>query len=408
MDKMSNLLIFHDIMEDNVIRKYNEAIIKKSEECWQEFHYEIIKKAEKIGLSGNVFSSYIVYLLAKGNNIVADNIQHNAVVGNSLSILLEDEMQRIMPYIESMLPADKKINTVLNDYIPGQKCSMEGYNELIAKLAAVNSAQEAAQTLIAHYKKYGSGQMVHYRAFCWSNDNKLKGINHFEKIRMTDLIGYAKQKKQLVDNTLTFIEGKPYNNILLVGSRGTGKSSGVKALANEYYKKGLRLLQITKDQIKLLPDIMEHLRSLAGYKFIIFLDDLSFDQEERDYKYLKSVIEGGVASRPENVVLYATSNRRHLIKETWNDREDTQEELYRNDSVNESISLSDRFGIIINYDAPNQDEYLAIIDSYLQKEGISLSAEQLRVEGLRWELTHSGRNGRVAKQFVNWYLGQNK
>ena len=196
--------------------------------------------------------------------------------------------------------------------------------------------------------------------------------------------------------------------MLLVGARGTGKSSSVKALANEYFSKGLRLLQITKPQLKNLPEIMETLRSYASKRFIIFLDDLSFEETDPEYKYLKSAIEGGVEARPDNVLIYATSNRRHLIRETWRDRVDGQDELYRDDSVNETISLSDRFGLIIYYYAPNQAEYLEIIRHMLKKQNIELEDDQLRVEGLRWEMTHSGRSGRTAQQFVINYLGQRK
>ena len=227
-------------------------------------------------------------------------------------------------------------------------------------------------------------------------------------MRLSDIIGYERQKQQLVDNTQAFLAGKPANNVLMVGARGTGKSSSVKALANEYYGEGLRLLQITKPQLVELPRIMEALRKFASKRFIIFLDDLSFEEFEIEYKYLKSAIEGGVEGRPENVLIYATSNRRHLIKETWKDRSDEQDELYRSDSINETISLSDRFGLVITFFSPDQAQYLAIIEHYLKKEGISLEPEELRILGHRWELEHSGRSGRTAQQFVNYYLGQKK
>lgn len=401
----AQLLIFNTFNEDPVIKSYSAAKQIDNNEAWCDFFSALVEKGEEIGLSGRLFSSYVIYSLTKGDNIIADNIQHNGNIGKSLELLLKADMEIIYPYLQNELQGSSDIFKILNNYEPSHECVIEAYKELLSAFAKTESAAEAADCLIRHYKKFGSGKMAHYRAFRWHSSKKLVGIEHFEKIRMSDLIGYKRQKKMLIDNTIAFIDNKPANNILLVGARGTGKSSGVKALANEYYKKGLRLLQITRDQMKTLPEIMEYLRELAGYKFIIFLDDLSFSESETEYKYLKSVIEGGVSALPRNVLIYATSNRRHIIKETWNDREDTQDELYRNDSINESISLSDRFGIIITYDAPDQDEYLAIIDHYLQKEGIELNADQLRIEGLRWELTHSGRSGRVARQFVNWYLG---
>jgi predicted AAA+ superfamily ATPase len=202
--------------------------------------------------------------------------------------------------------------------------------------------------------------------------------------------------------------GKEANNVLLTGSRGTGKSTAVKALIYRYYKDGLRLLQISRGQLLYLPAVMEKLSRIRSKKFILFFDDLSFDEDEKEYKYLKSAIDGGATPQPDNVLIYATSNRRHLLKETWRDRNDDLDEVYRDDSTNESISLADRFGLILHYSAPTQDEYLRIIDNELQKAGVHLSQEELRIQGIRWEMEHSGRNGRIARQFVKWYLGNQK
>ncbi len=406
---LTQLITFPSFRKNKIIRLYSNAVSDPYNITLQHsFLSALVQQSEQLGLSGQLFSAYIIYLLSEGNNLAAASIRQGKFPDKSLQKLLKIDMEVIYPYLKIDLLGDNKIIDIVNAYSPVKTCSNELYALLSQALSQTQSAEEATLCLLDHYKKFGSGKIAHYRAFYWNNNSGLNGIKYFESIKMSDLIGYDRQKQTLIDNTIAFIKNKPANNVLLVGARGTGKSSGVKALINEYYEKGLRLLQITRDQIKLLPDIMEHLRQLAGYKFIVFLDDLSFNETETEYKYLKSVIEGGISSIPSNVVLYATSNRRHLIKETWNDREDTQDELYRNDSVNESISLSDRFGIIIVYDAPNQDEYLQIIDSYLQKTGIKLDNKQLRIEGLRWELTHSGRSGRVARQFVNWYLGQYK
>lgn len=406
--ELTHLFIFKNLTEDDVIKAYKKCG-DNADSCYDLSHM-LIQKAEKFGLSGNLLSAYIIYLLSEGNNIAAVNIRRCGQAGRSITALLKLDMEKIFPLLDAniKIQAADEVQGIIFNYQPARSCSAEAYRELVRVMYGAQSAEQAADLLLAHYKKFGSGMLSHYRAFYWLQDKGIRGIEYFEKIRMADLIGYEKQKKILTDNTLAFLTGRPANNILLVGARGTGKSSGVKALANEYYQKGLRLMQITRDQLREIPAIMQCLRKMAGYKFIVFLDDLSFNEGEFDYKYLKSAIEGGVSSIPPNVLLYATSNRRHLIRETWNDREDTQEELYRNDSVNESISLSDRFGLIINYDAPNQNEYLAIIDHYLQQNGVKLSGEELRIAGLRWEMEHSGRSGRVARQFVNWYLGQRR
>lgn len=367
-----------------------------------EISARLIEKAENLGLSGNLYRSYLIYLLAHEPNLVATSIEmHGGTIGESLREVFKHDIEILLPILRGELFGDLKI---LNIYKPTVENKNEAYNELIRRLERVNDASEITYTFIEHYKRYGYGDIATYRAFRW--DGKLIGVRHFEKIQLNDLIGYAHQKELLTGNTSAFVSGKPANNVLLVGARGTGKSSSVKALVNEYYSKGLRLLQITKPQLKFLPEIMDALRKFLSKRFIIFLDDLSFDESETEYKYLKSAIEGGVESRPENVLIYATSNRRHLIRETWRDRSEEQEELYREDSANETISLSDRFGLIVHYYAPTQAEYLEIIRNMLKRQGVELDEELLRLEGLRWEMSHSGRNGRTAQQFVNYYLGQ--
>ncbi len=363
---------------------------------------ELIEQAERLGLSGNLYRAYLIYRLAHEPNLISTTIeQRGGLIGESLREIFTHDVELLLPIMRgevgSNLPS-------LNDYKPTVANKDAALSELMKRLENLRGAAEIAEAFIEHWKRCGYGDIATYRAFRW--EGNIVGIRHFETIRLDDLIGYAHQKELLTGNTTAFVEGKPANNVLLVGARGTGKSSGVKALVNEYHTQGLRLLQITKPQLKSLPEIMEALRQFMSKRFIIFLDDLSFEESEAEYKYLKSAIEGGVESRPENVLIYATSNRRHLIRETWRDRQDEQEELYRDDSANETISLSDRFGLIIHYYAPTQAEYLEIIRSMLKRRGVELDAEALRLEGLRWEMSHSGRNGRTAQQFVNYYLGQ--
>ncbi|MBD3878152.1 MAG: ATP-binding protein [Quinella sp. 1Q5] len=363
---------------------------------------KLIERAERLGLSGNLYRAYLIYLLAHEPNLISTTIESSGgVIGESLREVFKRDVGILLPILRGELWSDMKI---LDIYKPTATSNDEALSELLRRLDKLMTADEIADAFIEHWRRFGYGDIATYRAFRW--DKNIIGIRHFETIRLDDLIGYAHQKELLTGNTTAFVDGKPANNVLLVGARGTGKSSGVKALVNEYYSQGLRLVQITKPQLKFLPEIMETLRRFMSKRFIVFLDDLSFEESEGEYKYLKSAIEGGVESRPENVLIYATSNRRHLIRETWRDRDEAHEELYRDDSLNETISLSDRFGLIIHYYAPTQAEYLEIIRSMLRRRGIELDAETLRLEGLRWEMSHSGRNGRTAQQFVNYYLGQ--
>ncbi len=364
----------------------------------------LVEKAEQLGLSGNLYRAYLIYLLAHEPNLISTSIEINGgKIGESLREIFKHDIEILLPVFRGELLSDLRI---LDIYKPTVENKNEAFRELIRRLERVNDAAEITYTFIEHYRRYGYGDIATYRAFRWGKT--IVGIRHFEKILLSDLIGYAHQKELLIGNTTAFVEKKPANNVLLVGARGTGKSSSVKALVNEFYSQGLRLIQITKPQLKSLPEIMEALRKFMSKRFIIFMDDLSFEESEAEYKYLKSAIEGGVESRPENVLIYATSNRRHLIRETWRDRSEELEEVYRDDSTNETISLSDRFGLIIHYYAPTQAEYLEIIRSMLKKNGVELDAETLRLEGLRWEMSHSGRNGRTAQQFVNNFLGQQK
>ena len=378
-----NLIVCRNLLEDKIFSSQADEFQTAA---------NLIEKAEQIGLSGNIFRSYLIYALAHEPNLISETIESS---GGKIGESLREAFKHDMEILFGNEP--KNFLPILKNYRPTEKNSDETFAELEKNLENLSDAEKIADIFIAHYKKFGYGDIAAYRAFRW--ENKLVGIKHFEKILLEDLIGYAHQKELLIKNTQAFLQKKPANNVLLVGARGTGKSSGVKALVNEYYSQGLRLLQITKPQLKNLPEIMDALRKFAGKRFIIFLDDLSFEESEAEYKYLKSSIEGGVESRPENVLIYATSNRRHLI------REQDFDDRYNDDSVNETISLSDRFGLIIHYYAPTQAEYLEIIRHMLKKKNISLDEETLRIEGLRWEMSHSGRNGRTAQQFVNYFLG---
>ncbi|MBQ6297173.1 MAG: ATP-binding protein [Selenomonadaceae bacterium] len=391
---LQRLIIFRNLLDEEIFTGAADkfAIMAR-----------LIEKAEQLGLSGNLYRSYLIYLLAHEPNLVSTSIEINdGLIGDNLRESFLHDVEILLPILRSEMLSDFDL---LNHYKPTVENKDESFRELMKKLSKRIDSKSISKTFIKHWKKFGYGDIATYRAFRWDK-NSIVGIRHFETIRLDDLIGYTHQKKLLKDNTTAFVNGKPANNVLLVGTRGTGKSSSVKALVNEYYSQGLRLVQITKPQLKSLPDLMEMLRKFSGKRFIIFLDDISFEESEAEYKYLKSAIEGGVESRPENVLIYATSNRRHLIRETWRDRHDWQEEVHRDDSTNETISLSDRFGLIIHYHAPTQEEYLEIIRSMLNKNGIEFDNETLRLEGLRWEMSHSGRNGRTAQQFVNHYLGQ--
>lgn len=231
-------------------------------------------------------------------------------------------------------------------------------------------------------------------------------INNMDTVMLDDLMGYEIQKKKLVDNTLAFVQGKKANNVLLFGDSGTGKSTSIKAIVNEFYDQGLRMIEIYKHQFKDLSSVIAQIKN-RNYRFIIYMDDLSFEEFEVEYKFLKAVIEGGVETRPDNILIYATSNRRHLIKENWNDRNDMEHDngMHRSDTMEEKLSLVNRFGVTICYSKPSQKEYFHIVEGLARRSGIAMPEEKLRAEANKWELSHGGLSGRTAQQFINYLLG---
>ena len=261
------------------------------------------------------------------------------------------------------------------------------------------------------YKDFGVGMFGLNKAFRIkekaNNDIEFVPINNMDKVMLDDLVGYEIQKKKLVDNTAAFVAGKKANNVLLFGDSGTGKSTSIKAIVNEYYPQGLRMIEIYKHQFKDLSNVIAQIKN-RNYRFIIYMDDLSFEEFEIEYKFLKAVIEGGVETKPDNILIYATSNRRHLIKETWNDRDDVKNEngMHKSDTMEEKLSLVNRFGVTINYSKPSQKEYFHIVTELAHKQGINMSDEDLCKEANKWELSHGGISGRTAQQFINYLAGQ--
>ena len=239
-----------------------------------------------------------------------------------------------------------------------------------------------------------------------AGDIEFLPINNMERVMLDDLIGYELQKKKLVDNTKAFVEGKKANNVLLFGDSGTGKSTSIKAIVNEFYPDGLRMIEIYKHQFRDLSAVIAQIKN-RNYKFIIYMDDLSFEEFEIEYKFLKAVIEGGVETKPDNILIYATSNRRHLIKETWKDRDDVEQSggLHRSDTMEEKLSLVNRFGVTINYSKPSHKEFFEIVLGLAHRMNLPFSDEELKAEANKWELSHGGISGRTAQQFINYMAG---
>lgn len=289
----------------------------------------------------------------------------------------------------------------------------EKVRALSKKLEKCDDGEGFFREMTQFYADYGVGMFGLNKAFrIRSIGDKVDifPINNTETVLLRDLVGYEIQKKKLIDNTQAFVEGRPANNCLLFGDSGTGKSTCIKAIINEYYDQGLRMIEIYKHQFKDLSTVISMIKN-RNYRYIIYMDDLSFEEFEIEYKFLKAVIEGGVETKPDNVLIYATSNRRHLIKETWNDRNDLEHgdggELHRSDTMQEKLSLVNRFGVTINFSRPNQKEFFNIVTELAAREpSITLSETELCAEANKWELAHGGISGRTAQQFVNYLAGK--
>ncbi len=291
---------------------------------------------------------------------------------------------------------------VYNSRIRERICS------LAVKFAKDHTPEEMKETLTDFYKDYGVGKFGLHKAFRVEHDEngvRIVPIPRIAHVRLDDLVGYEIPKRKLIENTEAFVSGKRANNCLLFGDAGTGKSSSIKAIANEYYEKGLRIIEVYKHQFKDLNDVISQIKN-RNYKFIIYMDDLSFEDFEIEYKYLKAVIEGGLERKPDNVLIYATSNRRHLIREKFSDKDEGRDNLHAGDTVQEKLSLAARFGVTIYFAAPDKKEFQNIVRVLAERHHVTMPEEELLLEAGRWELAHGGLSGRCARQFVDYLLGR--
>jgi len=264
------------------------------------------------------------------------------------------------------------------------------------------------EDMIQFYKDFGVGKLGLHKAFRIGRvDGKVEiiPITNIAHVHLEDLVGYEIAKKKLIDNTEAFVQGRKANNCLLFGDAGTGKSSSIKGILNQYYDQGLRIIEVYKHQFQDLNELIAQIKN-RNYKFIIYMDDLSFEEFETEYKYLKAVIEGGLEKKPDNILIYATSNRRHLIKETYRDKEDIREDMHTSDTVQEKLSLVYRFGVTIYFGAPDKKQFQKIVTTLAERYGVRMPEEQLLLEANKWELQHGGLSGRTAQQFIDYLLGQ--
>lgn len=428
---VSKLLMYGDMPKDSILMELSHVCkkLESGDYAKEELVASVYKQVKRLlivatdyGFDKNLWHNYLTFLLITDENPFSITCEKIGANDGSVNYFAKNDFKAFLDlfhYDFSNLEKELDVDCFsrISDYkaigkpeLMYNKNVSEKVQKLSAELETCRDENEFFDKVTGFYKAYGVGMFGLNKAFRISsgenNTVKFLPINNMEKVMLSDLIGYEIQKKKLVDNTKAFVEGRKANNVLLFGDSGTGKSTSIKAVVNEFYDQGLRMIEIYKHQFKDLSNVIASIKN-RNYKFIIYMDDLSFEEFEIEYKFLKAVIEGGVETKPDNILIYATSNRRHLIKETWNDRNDMEQEagMHRSDTMQEKLSLVNRFGVTINFSKPSQKEYFNIVIKLARKSGITLSDEELCAEANKWELSHGGISGRTAQQFINYVLG---
>ena len=374
------------------------------------------------GFAGNLWHDYLTYLLVNHENAFSTACEIvGPVEGTINAFAMHDfeifkqlydfdlkELEKIYPSVDSSLITDyQNINEgskVFNKRIRDRICT------LAQKLAKAESTEEFMDDMVQFYKEFGVGKLGLHKAFRIDGTvtpARIVPITNIAHVHLDDLVGYEIAKKKLIDNTEAFVQGRPANNCLLFGDAGTGKSSSIKGILNQYYDQGLRIIEAYKHQFKDLNDIIAQVKN-RNYKFIIYMDDLSFEEFEIEYKYLKAVIEGGLEKKPDNILIYATSNRRHLVREKFSDKEERRDDLHSSDTVQEKLSLVARFGVSIFFCAPDKKQFQNIVKTLAERHQVEMPEEELLLEANKWELQHGGLSGRTAQQFIDYLCGKNE
>ncbi len=424
--ELSRLLLFSDLKEDEILvelaclfRDWERKSLDRDSLicCIYKQVKRLLDLATVCGFDENLWQCYLTWLLMTNDNSFTRTCERTGASDGSVNHFARGDFavfRRLMEFDFGPIEADLGIDcfSVLCDYraIPKKE---RMYNRDISqqvrtlRRAIMEAPEDKMFDLVTdYYRQYGYGVFAMSRAFRIRREPgaqlEFLPISNVDGVVLEDLQGYTFQKQELRRNTEAFLSGTEANNVLLYGDAGTGKSTSVKALINEYFDRGLRMIEIYKHQFGELSAILAHIKN-RNYRFIIFIDDLSFEENEVEYKFLKAVIEGGVETRPDNVLIYATSNRRHLIRETWNDRSDMEHngDVHRSDTLEEKLSLANRFGMAINFSSPNRAQYHEIVRVLAERAGIQMEEQELFRKADAWEIRHGGVSGRVARQFIS-------
>ena len=432
--QISRLIIYRDLSGDSILSELGrifedletnaDTTDHLRSRCYAQVR-RLLEVATKYGFDNNLWHNYLTFLIITDENPFSLTYEKagrqegtvNRFAINDFTVFKElfdfdfsELEQRLGIDCFSTLSAYHAIAKREQSY---NKNVSEKVRTLSQKIEEAKNGEEVFCVVAEFYAAYGVGMFGLNKAFRVISEGdgfSVSPITNMEPTVLEQLVGYDLQKQRLIENTEAFVEGRGANNVLLYGDSGTGKSTSIKAIVNRYYDQGLRMIEIYKHQFCHLSRIISQIKN-RNYRFIIYMDDLSFEEQEIEYKYLKAIIEGGVETKPDNVLIYATSNRRHLIKETWKDRTDSEMagDIHRSETIEEKLSLVNRFGLSIGYFKPTRPEFdKIVIELAARYPEITLSEEQLLAEAHTWELRNGGISGRTAQQFVNHLYGQAK
>ncbi len=428
-----SLSVYRDMLSDIVISKlqgllkyisYNENELEGFIEQYCGFYSELIRHCSKSSLK-----SYLIDRMLYHENAFTSAAERMSSIDKGMAEAASKDLGKLGTIADIT-------SREIKEYARGRYCDTEYGMQLVESLpdwadgkkcVCVSSPVRAVYELLlsepdwskctdelaGFHNQNGTGMFIGNKAFIWEKSNGtgyLRGVENPDPVMLPDLIGYEAEREEVITNTVQFLKGYNANNVLIYGDRGTGKSSTVKAILNCYHEQGLRVIEVPKSNLKDFPKIITYLKG-RKQKFIIFVDDLVFEDSEENYTTLKAILEGGLETRPKNVLIYATSNRRHLIKEKFSDRAglqsgDADDEIRAADTIQEKLSLADRFGITVVFSSPDKARYLGIVEGIAEKRGLVIEKEQLHKEALKWELWYNGRSPRTARQFVDWLEGQ--
>ena len=383
----------------------------------------LLDLATLYGFDNNLWHCYLTFLLITHENSFSLTCERVGASDGSVNHFAKADFaifKKLFDFDFGPIEQDLDIDcfTVIRNYRAIPKRAQMYYRNVSAHVRGMSGsidlvgfdAEAIFKGITTFYRRHGVGMFALNHAFRireTADGAAFLPINNVDEVTLDDLIGYEPQKAQLRENVEAFVSGRSCNNMLLYGDAGTGKSTSVKAVLNEYQDRGLRMIELYKHQFHLLSDVIARIKN-RNYRFVVFIDDLSFEENEVEYKFLKAVIEGGVETKPDNVLICATSNRRHLIRETWNDRSDMEftGDVHRSDTLEERLSLAARFGCAINYSNPNRNQYHDIVKGIARRTlGTDVDEQTLLAEANKWEIRHGGVSGRTAQQFINYYAG---